>query len=317
LLTAYRIVDKKSNRANANPTVDMAETSSCANCGKGEEFEAKLKACSACKLVKYCGRECQIAHRSSHKKGCKKRAAEHDEALFKQPPTGDDCPICFLLLPLESGHVFRACCGKTICTGCDVEHYLQSNGNPTCPFCRADMTCPEDFIEWMKTRVDGNDAQAVYHFGVYYLKGDEAFNIKKDNDKAIKLFHRAAELGSVPAYLNLGIIYQFGMDVVENKAKAKQYFELAAMAGNAYARDILGRLDADAGSFDRAIKHWLIAASCGSVEAVDFIKVLMTDGNATKDNYAQALRGYTQYLDEIRSGQRDRAVTFNEKLKYF
>ena len=37
--------------------------------------------------VKYCNRECQIAHRPQHKKECKQRAAElHEEALFKQPP---------------------------------------------------------------------------------------------------------------------------------------------------------------------------------------------------------------------------------------
>jgi hypothetical protein len=50
-----------------------------ANCGKGEEAEAKLKACSACKLVKYCGRTCQIAHRPQHKQACQKRAAELDQ----------------------------------------------------------------------------------------------------------------------------------------------------------------------------------------------------------------------------------------------
>ena len=55
----------------------------CANCDKGEESAGDLKACTACKMVKYCNRECQIAHRPQHKKACKKRAAElHDEALF-------------------------------------------------------------------------------------------------------------------------------------------------------------------------------------------------------------------------------------------
>ena len=34
----------------------------CANCGKEEEGSVSLKACTACKLVKYCNRECQIAH---------------------------------------------------------------------------------------------------------------------------------------------------------------------------------------------------------------------------------------------------------------
>ena len=55
----------------------------CANCGKGEESAGDLKACTACKIVKYCNRDCQIAHRPQHKKACKRRAAElHDEKLF-------------------------------------------------------------------------------------------------------------------------------------------------------------------------------------------------------------------------------------------
>jgi len=63
------------------------EVSVCANCGKGEEESGKLKSCTACKLVKYCSRECQIAHRPQHKRECRRRAAElHDEKLFKQPP---------------------------------------------------------------------------------------------------------------------------------------------------------------------------------------------------------------------------------------
>ena len=77
----------------------------CANCGKGEESAGDLKSCTACKLVKYCNRDCQVAHRSQHKKACKKRAAElHDEALFIEPPPPEDCPICMLPLSLDPRH---------------------------------------------------------------------------------------------------------------------------------------------------------------------------------------------------------------------
>ena len=89
---------------------------SCANCGKGEEASGDLKACTACKLVKYCNRECQIAHRSQHKKACKKRAAElHDEELFEQPPLNEDCPVCMIPLPsLEPGSKYQVCVRKII-----------------------------------------------------------------------------------------------------------------------------------------------------------------------------------------------------------
>ena len=83
------------------------------NCGKSEENDIHLKACAACKLVKYCNRDCQIAHRPLHKKACKKRMNElHDEALVKEPPPREECPICMLPLPLSPGEsVFQICCG--------------------------------------------------------------------------------------------------------------------------------------------------------------------------------------------------------------
>ena len=70
----------------------------CAECGK--EGGASLKTCKSCMLVKYCNANCQRNHWPTHKIECKRRAAElRDEALFKDPPAKEDCPICFLPLP--------------------------------------------------------------------------------------------------------------------------------------------------------------------------------------------------------------------------
>ena len=49
------------------------DMSVCAACGKSSD---NLKACTACHLVKYCNRECQISHWPKHKKFCRKHAAE-------------------------------------------------------------------------------------------------------------------------------------------------------------------------------------------------------------------------------------------------
>ena len=57
----------------------------CANCGQEGGDGVKLKNCTACLLVKYCGVDCQRAHRKLHKKACKQRAAElKDEELYSQ-----------------------------------------------------------------------------------------------------------------------------------------------------------------------------------------------------------------------------------------
>ena len=80
---------------------DNAIARCCAECGK-EEGGVSLKTCKSCKLVKYCNADCQKNHWTKHKKLCKKRAAELcDEALFKDPPPKEDCPICFLPMPIN------------------------------------------------------------------------------------------------------------------------------------------------------------------------------------------------------------------------
>ena len=130
------------NKANiisymSSSNTDTDTITSCAACGKeGDD----LKACTACHMVKYCNRDCQIAHRSQHKKECKKRAAElYDEKLFKEPPI-DECPICMLPLPISAEYViFNSCCGKNVCQGCDYAMAVNKKGN-ICAFCRTPVT---------------------------------------------------------------------------------------------------------------------------------------------------------------------------------
>ena len=67
---------------------------------RGGDFN--LKTCKSCKLVRYYSATCQKNQWSTHKKLCKQRAAKlHDEVLFKEPPAKEDCPICFLPMPIN------------------------------------------------------------------------------------------------------------------------------------------------------------------------------------------------------------------------
>ena len=90
----------------------------CANCGTTASDTVKLRNCTACRLVKYCGVVCQKAHRKQHKKACKQRVAElKDDQLYSQGhkrPERDFCPICTLPIPLPMGNhsFFKWCCMK-------------------------------------------------------------------------------------------------------------------------------------------------------------------------------------------------------------
>ena len=290
----------------------------CANCGKCEESAGDLKACTACKMVKYCNRDCQIAHRPQHKKACKKRAAElHDIKLFKQPPPNKDCDICMLLLPsFDTGRKYRSCCGKMICSGCIHAVAMRDGGVGLCPFCRTPSPDPEDeILEEMKKRVEVNDAVAIYGLGCYYFNG--SYGLSQDHAKALELWHRAADLGNATSYYNIGCAYYDGEGVERDEKKAIYYYELAAMGGHATSRYNLGAFEYNAGNIDRALKHHMIAAGCGYYDSLENIKQMFMKRDATKDDYAKALQVYQANLVEIKSPQRDEAAAFDDNYKYY
>jgi len=97
-----------------------------------------------------------------------------------------------------------------------------------------------------------------------------------------------------------------------DKKKAIHYYELAAMKGDATARQNLGVFEQQAGNFDRAVKHYTIAASGGHNDSLKGIKRMYEHGKATKDDYTKALKSYQTYLDEIKSDQRDEAAAYDD-----
>lgn len=57
-------------------TTHEKQPKSCAHCGAVGSAEHKLKRCSACVAVRYCGEACQSAHRRQHRRACRLAAAE-------------------------------------------------------------------------------------------------------------------------------------------------------------------------------------------------------------------------------------------------
>lgn len=287
---------------------DNTTTEICANCGKEG---GSLKSCAACKLVKYCSRDCQFAHRPQHKKECRKRAAElRDERLFEEPPPPEDCPICFQRLPfLGTGRRYKSCCGKVICGGCI--HAMKK----ICPFCRT-LTPRSDKvnIKQIYKLVDAGDAQAMNMLGSYYSDG--VSGLRQDYAKALEHWHSSAELGCVESYNDIGNAYYLGRGVEVDKKKANHYFELATIKGSVDARRSLGALEQNAGNTERAIKHYIIAVGGGDNISMTYIKQLYSNGIATKENYTKALRAYQKYLDEVKSNQRDEAAAAYDRHRY-
>ncbi|KAL9186754.1 hypothetical protein ACHAXT_010474 [Thalassiosira profunda] len=290
----------------------------CAACGTAGEG---LKKCVACKTVRYCNRECQIAHRPAHKRACKQKAAElFEEALFRPPPPREECPICFLPLPLSDRRsMYRSCCGKTVCLGCcyaeSMGRHLEGKSHAApCPFCRStNSSLPtSEIIGKLKQRVEANDAEACYQLGTHYFSG--SLGLPQDENEAMNLWNEGIERGSVRCQYTVGITYLFGGDGIErNLDKAKYHFERAAMAGHADARFRLGALDmGQMGNGPRALKHFTIAAKAGHNDSLKAIRECYSRGLVTKEEFAVALRTHKDAQDQMKSEQRDKATAMIE-----
>jgi hypothetical protein len=306
----------------------------CAECGN--EGGAGLKTCKACMLVKYCNADCQKKHWQKHKSPCKERVAElRDEALFKDPPPKEDCPICFLPMPAqliccislppatilsvpifdfamankeivdEATDLYYSCCGKSICLGC-IHSFRKTGNDDKCPFCNSDRAgkTDRDIGEETRKRVAANDAASICMLADSYHNGLNG--LQQDHAKAMELYVRAADLGCCTSHNNLGVIYDEG----GNLKKAKFHFEIGAMAGHEGARYNLGGLEVKSGNMERAIKHWTIAASAGDYDAMQQLRTFFEKSAISRESIDSTLAAYNNSCAEMRSEARDARIKF-------
>ena len=304
--------------------VNETGTPRCASCGIAENDEVKLKNCNGCYLVKYCGINCQKAHRKQHKRECKKRAAElRDELLFKRPESSHlgDCPICCLPLPLDlTKSAMMGCCSKIVCEGCalaNAEREHELGLDQKCPFCRKpSFITYEEYYKRLMKRVQMNDPDAIYQKGVKeYDKGDSR--------SAFEYFTKAAELGNIGAHFRLGNMFVFGLGVEKDEKKIIHHLETAAIGGHPAARCSLGIEEWNRGNIERAVKHWIISATQGDNDAIKELMDAFKDGVVEKEVLAATLRAHKAAVDATKSPQReeaekdDRIRTWSELSKRF
>ena len=290
-----------------NAELEAGEMMCCACCGVAGGDDVKLRNCTACYLVKYCGIECQRKHRPQHKRACKKRAAElKDELLFKQPESTNrgDCPICLLPIPIVVKSTIYQCCSKVVCHGCVHTNDLRGKEArlpPACPFCRHTMpkTKEEGRLLIMK-RVKANDPVALDDEGMdRYHEGDYA--------TAIEYWEKAAGLGNIESHYHLSTLYLEGRGVKKDRKKYIIHTEQAAIGGHVIARYNLGVEEERKGNRERAVKHFIIAANLGNDLSLQALKNCYKYGVVSKDVFAAALRAHQAALDATKSPQRDAA----------
>jgi TPR repeat protein len=176
----------------------------------------------------------------------------------------------------------------------------------TCPFCKAERLgkADEERVQDIMKRVDVNDAGVMTVMASKYYQGGGGW--LQDQTKAMELYARAAELGSTQAHFFLGNIYHEGGDL----KKAKFHIEAAALAGHELARYNLGLMEYDSKNYDRAVKHWTIAASSGCFRAMHNLRNYYERGWVSRESINSSLAAYNNSCVEMRSEARDAYVHF-------
>jgi TPR repeat protein len=260
----------------------------CANCGKTAVDDVKLLLCTGCKLVKYCGVECQKNHRPQHKKACKKRAAElRDDRLFTQPEESHhgECPICCLPLPLDmTKSRINSCCCKWICNGCNHANKQREREQGLvhkCPYCREELPeTEEEKVQNLMKRAKANDPFALCKMGK--LCDDEG-----DYEGAFEYYTKAAEAGDMDGHYELSLMYHQGQGVEKDMKKLVHHLEEAAIGGHPWARHNLSAIEQNRGREDRAYRHLIIAAKQGFDDGLDAVKKGFMDGSVNKEDLSR------------------------------
>jgi TPR repeat protein len=157
----------------------------------------------------------------------------------------------------------------------------------------------------MMKRVKKNDPLAICHMG--RKRRDE-----RDYETAFEYFTKAAELGDTAAHYSLSRMYYQGEGREKDIEKYIYHWEEAAMKGHPQARHNLGVREWRNGRFERAKKHFIIAANLGHDDSLYNLRQFYAVGHASKEDYASALRAYQAAVDATKSPEREEAEAYCE-----
>ncbi len=210
-----------------------------------------------------------------------------DVELFGPPEEREECPICFVPLPLEPSEISHVpCCGKMTCAACVMAAMAADEvGQYTCAFCRAQVVGIGDEAKdqalrnrvKLRNRVESGDAWAMFTLAEDYELG--VSGVQKDHVSAMKLWLQSAELGHIPALCAIAksqLNNEF--EVRTTKEQALKLAKAAATKGSAKGHAILGFLENKQGDLDKALKHFVHAAIGGDKRSFDMLRSLQHKG---------------------------------------
>lgn len=92
-------------------------------------------------------------------------------------------------------------------------------------------------MKWYRKAADRGSSVAAFYLGVKYNNGD---GVAQDKAEALHWYRKAAELGEETAQFNLGVMYRDGDGVEKDAKEAFQWFQKSAEQGYASAQCEVG-----------------------------------------------------------------------------
>eukprot|EP00985_Skeletonema_marinoi_P012778 scaffold6259_cov75-Skeletonema_marinoi.AAC.6 len=132
-------------------------------------------------------------------------------------------------------------------------------------------------------------------------------NTKKKNSSAFEYFTKAAELGEMEAHCRLAAMYYVGHVLEKDRVKHLHHLEEAAIGGHPTARYNLGCHEWNNDNEERAVTHYIIAATQGNDDSIKALMGAFKGGFVSKDDLAAALRAHQAAVDATKSPQREAA----------
>eukprot|EP00984_Skeletonema_dohrnii_P034624 scaffold33610_cov233-Skeletonema_dohrnii-CCMP3373.AAC.1 len=197
------------------------------------------------------------------------------------------------------------CCSKRICNGCVHANQMREAAESLerkCPFCRHPVTKSQEQAKNNFKRVAAIDAVAMCQMGLIRFKDG-------DYDTAFEYWTKATGLGDMASHYNLSLLYKKGLGVEKDEKMEVYHLEQAAISGHPLARFNLAVVEWNNGRQERAIKHWIIAATQGDDDALQYLRERYPRF-VRKEDFAAALRAHQAAIDATKSLQREAATEY-------
>lgn len=170
-----------------------------------------------------------------------------------------------------------------------------------CPFCRTPLPKSKHEADQNdKKRAEANNPVAIREMSARCFE-------KGDYSSALEYLTKAAGLRDTEAHYQLSCLYKEGRGVEKDMKKAVYHWEEAAIGGHPQARYNLGVEEGHNDNFERAVRHFIIAANLGHDYALKLLTELHAAGAIRKDDFDKILHAHQAAVNATKSPERDEA----------